>query len=110
MFWKAVEALHRWELENLPGVDTPQGSEVLIWLLESQAKPRPLKHLYRSSRYSEPTARACLKYLVDKGLVLIETGGHDGRTRVARCTPKLQNSLKEYIQRFRALAQLAERE
>src|SRR5262245_12222121 len=69
MFWKAIEHLNRWERAHLPCADTPQGSEVLIWLLRSQSRPRPLKDLYRSSRYSEPTLRACLKTFVDLGFI-----------------------------------------
>ncbi len=109
MFWQAVEALHEWERCNLPGVSTPQGNEVFVWLLKSQAESRPLKDLYHSSRYSEPTTRACLKHFVDKGFVLIEAGGHDGRTRLARWTPKFEEIVNEYSKRFEALAQLAER-
>lgn len=107
MFWEAVERLHRWERENLPGADTPQGSEVLIWLLKCQEKPRPLKHLYRSSRYSEPTLRACIKSFVDKGFVVLESSGNDMRTRYARATAKLEARINDYQDRFKEVAALA---
>lgn len=107
MFWEAVERLHRWERENLPGADTPQGSEVLIWLLKCQKKPRPLKHLYRSSRYSEPTLRACIRSFVDRGFVVLESRGNDMRTRYARATSKLEARINDYQDRFKEVAALA---
>jgi hypothetical protein len=107
MFWEALENLHRWEREHLPGADTPQGSEVLVWLLKSQNHPRPLKDLYRSSRYSEPTVRACLKVYVEEGFVAIESNGQDMRTRFARATPKLEATVRAYRQRFLEVAMLA---
>jgi DNA-binding MarR family transcriptional regulator len=109
MFWEAIEYLHRWEREHLPGADTPQGSEVLIWLLKSQNQAKPLKDLYRSSRYSEPTIRACLRGFVEQGFVVIESHGHDMRTRFARVTPKLEASVRAYRQRFQEVAALADR-
>ena len=110
MFWESVERLHRWERENLPGADTPQGSEVLIWLLKCQEKPRPLKNLYRSSRYSEPTIRACVKSFVDSGFVVLEASGSDLRTRYARATDKLRARISDYQDQFKEVAVLAERE
>lgn len=107
MFWEAVERLHRWERENLPGADTPHGSEVLIWLLKCQEEPRPLKHLYRSSRYSEPTLRACIRSYVDRGFVVLESRGNDMRTRYARATSKLEARITDYQERFREVATLA---
>ncbi len=110
MFWEAIEQLHRWERENLPGADTPQGSEVLIWLLKCQERPRPLKNLYRSSRFSEPTIRACLKAFIDKGFVVLESNGSDLRNRYARGTPKLHATVRDYQERFKEIAALAEHE
>jgi hypothetical protein len=110
VFWNALELLHKWERENLPGADTPQGSEVLVWLLKSMPKPRPLKDLYRSSRFSEPTVRACLKIYVAHGFVNIASNGQDMRTRLARATPKLEKTIVEYRRRFHEVAHLAERE
>jgi len=110
LFWQALELLHRWERENLPGADTPQGSEVLVWLLKSNNRPRPLKDLYRSSRFSEPTVRSCLKVFVTHGFVMIESNGDDMRTRFARATPKLERTVTEYRRRFHEVAALAYKE
>jgi hypothetical protein len=110
VFWQALELLHRWERENLPGADTPQGSEVLVWLLKSKNRPRPLKDLYRSSRFSEPTVRSCLKIFVAHGFVNIESNGEDMRTRFARGTFKLEKTVNEYRRRFHEVAALAHRE
>jgi hypothetical protein len=103
MFWEGIEYLHRWEREHLPGEDAPQGREVLVWLLKSQNEPRPLKDLYRSSRFSEPTVRACLKIFIERGFV-VESSGLDRRTRVARATPKLDARVKAYQERFQEVA------
>lgn len=109
-FWHALESLHRWERENLPGADTPQGNEVLVWLLKSKSRPRPLKDLYRSSRFSEPTVRSCLKVFVSHGFVIIESNGEDMRTRFARGTLKLEKTVNEYRHRFHEVALLAHKE
>ena len=108
MFWQALEQLHRWERDNLPGADTAVGNEVLVWLLKSKSKPRPLKDLYRSSRFSEPTIRNCLKEFAALGFAAIESNGEDMRTRFARATPKLESTVLEYRKRFQEIALLAQ--
>lgn len=108
MFELALERLRRWELENLPGADTQQGTEVLIWLL-CQEKPRPLKHLYGSSRYSEPTLRACIRSFEDEGFVVLESSETDLRTRYARATSGLKERARAYQDRFKEVAALAKR-
>lgn len=110
MFWSALEALHHWERANLPGAATPVGNEVLLWLLKSKSKPRPLKDLYRSSRFSEPTIRNCLRELSALGYVALESSCGDMRTRHARTTPKLELKIVEYRQRFQELAEAASKE
>lgn len=107
MFWRALEQLHLWERENLPGADTAVGNEVLVWLLKSKNKPRPLKDLYRSSRFSEPTIRNCLKEFAALGFASIESNGQDMRTRFARATPKLETTVAEYRKCFQEVAELA---
>lgn len=106
MFWKAIEALHRWERENLPGAETPQGNEIFIWLLQCSGNRRPLKDLYRSSRYSEPTVRAYLKDFIDAGFVEIDLSGPDLRMKFARPTPKFQRAVEEYRRLFDDVASL----
>ena len=106
MFWKALEHLHCWQRENLPGCETPQGNEILIWLLRCKTTPRPLKDLYRSSRFSEPTVRNGLRAFVAAGLVEIEVSGEDMRNRFARVTPKFEATLVAYRQRFGELARM----
>lgn len=108
MFWKALEHLHRWQRENLPGSETPQGNEILIWLLKCKTVPRPLKDLYRSSRFSEPTVRNGLRAFVAAGLVEIEVNGDDMRNRFARVTPKFEATLVAYRQRFGEFARMME--
>jgi hypothetical protein len=109
MFWQAIEQLHKWERRHLPGADAPQGAEILIWLLKSQNSRRPLKDLYRTSRYSEPTIRAYLRMFVARGFCVVESNGDDMRTRFARPTPKLEMAVQEYQQCFREVASLAEK-
>lgn len=110
MFWYALEELHRWERANLPSAATPVGNEILIWLLKSKFKRRPLKDLYRSSRFSEPTIRSCLKELNALGFVVFETSDDDMRTRYARATPKLEHKILEYRRRFQEVADYARKE
>jgi DNA-binding MarR family transcriptional regulator len=108
MLWKALEHLHLWERENLPGAESPQGNEIVVWLLKCKTKPRPLKDLYRSSRFSEPTIRTYLKEFVDRGFVEIEVNGNDMRTRFARVTPKFDLALAAYRQRFQEVVAFAD--
>jgi hypothetical protein len=110
MFWNALESLHRWERANLPGAATPVGNEVLLWLLKCKTKPRPLKDLYRSSRFSEPTIRNCLRELSALGFVAVESNCGDMRTRYARATPKLELKIAEYRKRFQEVAEQAGKE
>ena len=56
MFWKALDGLHRWQRENLPESGSPQGNDVLVWLLKNVTSARPLKDLYRGSRFQEALA------------------------------------------------------
>ena len=106
MFWKALEHLHQWQQEKLPECGSPQGNDVLVWLLKCQDTPRPLKYLYRSSRFSEPTLRNCLRAFVDRGLVEIEVNDDDMRNRFARVTPKFSQTVESYRQRFGEIAAL----
>lgn len=106
MFWKALDDLHRWQRENLPEAETPQGTEILLWLLKSRAKPRPLKDLYRSSRFSEPTLRACLRSFIESALVELEMNGRDKRNRLARVTPKFESTVEAYHKQFTTVVQL----
>ena len=110
MFWEAVEHLHCWERKNLPGAETPQGVEVLIWVLKHKDSPKPLKNLYRSSRFSEPTLRASMKSLVKTGAVVLESNGSDLRNRYARATRILEDRIHLYRELFKELSVLAERE
>ena len=80
----------------LQGFDTPLGTEVLIWLLKSPGKRRPLKDLYRASRFSEPTVRTFLGHQADLGFVAIFDNENDGRQRFALPTSKLMVKVEAY--------------
>jgi len=78
---------------------------VLLWLLKgSNGKERLLKDLYKGSKFSEPTIRACLKDLVADGYVEIEIHGDDFRGRSARATAKLWQTMAAYQEQFRQIA------
>lgn len=105
-FWKALEDHGRWQRANLPGIDTRQGSALLVWLLRNDGRPRPIGQLYReSSRSSEPTMRDCVKAFVEHGLALIERDPGDSRIRLLRGTAKLRQVVQEYRQRIGQLAE-----
>lgn len=108
MFWKALDHLHRWQRENLPGSESPQGNEILIWLLKCKSTPRPLKDLYRSSRFSEPTLRSWLRGYIAAGLVELQVNSDDMRNRFARTTPKFERTIAAYRKRFGEVALLIE--
>lgn len=87
MFCKALGELYCARAQT-PGFETPQGPEVVLWLLNSKGQ-RPLKDQYRSSWFSEPTTRICLMRLVDQGFATAEGSAVDQRQRFARPTQKL---------------------
>ena len=88
----------------MPILEMPQGSDVLVWLLQGSARSRPLKDLYRGSRFSEPTIRWVLKALVDGGYITIERHPEDRRVRTVQTTPKLATAMRTYLQLVRACA------
>ena len=100
MFLDALEKLHQWKLKNLPASDTPQGTEILLWILKHATPDGKLKDLYRSSRYSEPTVRARLHEFVSQGLISIELDASDSRKHIIRPTEKLQILFDEYALRL----------
>ena len=52
-FSEAVKRHDRWRQENLPGIESPQGMELLIWLLKGQGSARPLDELQRTAAMPE---------------------------------------------------------
>lgn len=108
-FWRNLELLFAWKRKHMPVLDMPQGAEVLIWLLKNVTHVRPLKDLYRGSRFSEPTIRWVLKALVDDGFIVIERNPDDLRVRTVHLTPKLLSTVQEYLDRLGRCAPLASR-
>lgn len=104
-FLHHLELLFDWKRKHMPILDMPKGGEVLVWLLKGGARPRPLKDLYRSSRFSEPTVRGVLKALVDDGYILIDRNPEDLRVRTVHLTPKLLAKVQEYLELLRKCAQ-----
>jgi len=99
-FWKNLEQLLLWKRRHLPTLSMPQGTDVLIWLLQAQNKRKPLKDLYRSSRFSEPTVRSVLRVLAEQGFVSFEVSVNDMRVRFVRISPKLEEAVSEYVGRI----------
>ena len=106
-FLHHLELLFDWKRKHMPILDMPKGGEVLVWLLKGGARPRPLKDLYRSSRFSEPTVRGVLKALVDDGYILIDRNPEDLRVRTVHLTPKLLAKVQEYLELLRKCAEPA---
>lgn len=103
MFWEAWGKLNA-ARAVVPTFDTPQGTEVVLWLLNSGGKS-PLKDLYHSSRFSEPTVRSCLMRLVDQGFATVGTVTvNDQRQRSGRPTQKLLDALAGYRELFLKVA------
>jgi hypothetical protein len=84
---------------RIPGFETPQGTAVVLWLIEQRGR-FPLKDLYCSSRFSEPTLRAYLFRLVDLGFATIVGDEDDRRRRTAVPTSKLLQALATYRDLF----------
>ncbi len=105
MFWQTLEKLQRWQRKNLPGIETKQGIDLLVWLLKNEGRPRLLKDLYRSSQCSEPTIRAVLKVFAGAGLVVIEHATKDSRRKYVRASPELYRIVAEYQALLKDLAE-----
>jgi hypothetical protein len=103
-FCRHLEMLSAWKRRNLRILDMPQGGDVLVWLLKDRTRARPLKDLYRGSRFSEPTIRWVLKALVDDGFIAIERNPDDLRVRTVHLTPKLMAAMHEYLDLLRECA------
>lgn len=101
-FWRDLERLFAWQRKHMPILDTPAGAEVLVWLLKNATCTRPLKDLYRGSRFSEPTIRWILKTMVEDGFIVIDRNDHDLRVRTVRLTSKLAATVQEYLRLLRA--------
>ena len=108
-FWRNLELLFAWKRKHMPVLDMPQGAEVLIWLLKNATHVRPLKDLYRGSRFSEPTIRWVLKALVDDGFIVIDRNPDDLRVRTVGLTPKLVATVQEYFHLLRECVPVAGR-
>jgi DNA-binding MarR family transcriptional regulator len=103
-FCRSLERLDTWKRTHMPVLDMPQGTEVLIWLLKGGTRPRPLKDLYRSSRFSEPTVHAALRALVEEQMIAIVRNPEDLRVHTVHLTPKLVARVREYFDRLRECA------
>jgi hypothetical protein len=103
-FCRHLEVLSAWKRKKLRILDMPQGGDVLVWLLKGRTRARPLKDLYRGSRFSEPTIRWVLKALVDDGFIAIERNPDDLRVRTVHLTPKLMSAVHEYLDLLRECA------
>lgn len=106
MFWEALAELYRTR-SLVPGFDTQLGAEVVVWLLRSRSRQKPLKDLYRTSRFSEPTVRLYLMRLVDQGFVDLQRCADDQRQCIAEPTPKLIAAIESYRTIFMKVADLA---
>lgn len=105
VLWEELERIGRWQRENLPTIDTRPGMALLIWLLKNERQPRPIGELYKSSRNSEPTMRACVKAFVSLGLASAEAQRNDTRRRLLCGTDKLERTVDEYKRRLAELGQ-----
>ena len=81
---------------RLCGFETPLGTEVLVWLLKSPQQPKPLKDLYRSSRFSQRTIRTFLAHQADRGFVAVHSSEDNKRQRFAQPTAKLMAAVQDY--------------
>lgn len=100
--WRDLEKMNDWVREHMPVLGMPQGPEVVIWLLGRATQALPLKDLYGSSRFSEPTIRSLLRALADGGYIVIERNPNDLRMRTVQSTPKLVARVEEYLGLLRA--------
>ena len=99
--WRDLEKLSDWVRLHMPVLGMPHGPEVVIWLLSRATQALPLKDLYGSSRFSEPTIRALLRALADGGYIVIERNPRDLRMRTVQSTAKLVTRVQQYLELLR---------
>jgi hypothetical protein len=97
-FSEAVERHECWRQQNLPGIESPQGMELLIWLLKGQGSARPLDELHRTASMPEEAMREVLAMFVDRGLARA-SDENDFDRRLISGTAKFVQTVQEYRER-----------
>jgi hypothetical protein len=98
--WHALQRHHLWQQENLPGIDTPQGMALLIWLLKNEYQARPIRQLYEESASAGPLMREPVRSFVEHNLAVLERNAGESRHRLFRGTGKLKQIVQEYRDRL----------
>ena len=105
--WQALECLHQWEQQSLPGNSLRHRMALFLRLLKNDGRGISVGQLYKEIGISGPTMRKVIDAFVDEGLATIEVDGKDSRLRLVRATPTLERKLKEYREFLMQAATLA---
>ena len=100
--------MRQWQRENLPGIDSPQGMSLLVWLVRNDGMPKPIGSLYKDCSSSESTMRAITKLFVREGLAALTSNKRDIRRRMLCATPKLRQVIEEYGRQIERVAAAAD--
>ena len=92
------------QLSHLPGIDTPQGMLLLIWLLKNGSNPRPIDELYKANHASESAMLECIEAFLEQGLAVVELDGPDPRQRLICGTDELRHRAREFTDRFKRIS------
>ncbi len=100
-----VLAIHNWETENLPELDTSSGRFIFLNLLSyfcNQTNPlsdsTPLKSIYQTDRISEKSIRNKLKDFHADGLIQFVSLSEDMRSKCAIPTDLLIRKIINYAE------------
>ena len=95
-----LKRLSSWERRHLPGNNLSAARYLLVWLSISPDQERPLKELYFSSPFSQPTCREAILAFKNEQLVYLRQSDGDARVRVIAATSKLRKMARGYAVLF----------
>lgn len=103
-FADEMERHDRWRRENLPGIDTAHGMNLLVWLLQNLGEVKAIDELHEPTPKASPEMQSLLERFVGQGLAFARDDVASGR-RLVGATNKLVQLVREYRERVGQLAE-----
>lgn len=107
-FADEMERHDHWRRENLPGIDTAQGMNLLVWLLQNLGEVKAIDELNEPMPMAAPEMQKLLEAFVGRGLAFARDDVVSGR-RLIGATNKLVHLVREYRERVGLLAEQSRR-
>jgi DNA-binding MarR family transcriptional regulator len=98
-----LRQLGDWQRRHLPCLHSALGQQMLAWLIEHNARPRPFGELVASTRFSTTSVRHLLNQFVVLGLIEVRANPLARRRGEIVATPRLRQRLEEYSERIKLI-------